>query len=128
MIVVDTSVWVEAFRDGAGNAAAALRDLIDDGQVALAVPVKMELLLGAPQRQEAQLRRVLSALPCWYTSRDLWRVVEAWIEPATRAGQRFGVVDLLIAAVAQQHRARVWSLDRDFRRFAALGFVDLYRP
>lgn len=128
MIVVDTSVWVQALRDRDSGAAVELRTLLDSDRVALTAPVKIELLLGASRQQEPGLRRVLSALPCWYPDRDAWAVVESWIEPALRSGQRFGVVDLLIAAVADRHRARLWSLDRDFRRLASLGFADLYRP
>jgi predicted nucleic acid-binding protein len=44
------------------------------------------------------------------------------------AGQRFGIVDLLIAATAHEHGASVWSLNSDFERFAKLRFIKLRRP
>lgn len=55
-----------------------------------------------------------------------WSIVEGWIESATDSGQRFALVDLLIAALAHELTALVWSLDNDFERMAALGFVQSY--
>lgn len=127
MIVVDSSVWIEVFRRGDGNEAAALRVLLAEDRVALVTPVRLELLLGASNRDASRLRRLLSALPCWSPDQGDWEKLESWIEPALRAGQRFGVVDLLIAAVARRREAQVWSLDGDFERMAELGLVELFR-
>jgi predicted nucleic acid-binding protein len=41
------------------------------------------------------------------------------------SGQRFGVGDLLIGALARETGSLVWSLDSDLERMSGLGFVDL---
>jgi predicted nucleic acid-binding protein len=126
VIVVDTSVWIDAFREAASSRAETLRTLLDEDEVALAVPVRLELLSGASRADRVRLRRVLSALPVLYPTDDTWRVIDAWLDKAGDAGQRFGFGDLLIAALAHETGSLLWSLDADFSRMARLGFVQPY--
>jgi len=60
VVVVDTSVWVAVLRSRAAPEAFALAALLDADVVILPVPVRVELLLGAPARERARLRRALS--------------------------------------------------------------------
>ena len=126
MIVVDTSVWVAATREPSAGAAATLRRLIDADEVSLALPVRCELVAGVARKDRVQFRHALSALPVVAPSEETWQLIEGWIEQAADAGHRFAVVDLLIAALAHEIGALVWSLDTDFERLASLGFVRAY--
>jgi len=126
VIVVDTSVWVAATRGPATGIAAALRRLVDADEVVLALPVRLELLAGVARKDRRTFTRALSALPVVVPSEDTWRLIEGWIEPAADTGHRFAVTDLLIAALAHNIDALVWSLDADFERMESLGLVRLY--
>ena len=128
MIVVDTSVWVAALRKAESPQARVLAMLLDADEVALAVPVRIELLSGASASDRPRLRRVLSALPVLYPTPDTWALVDGWIERAARAGQRFGFGDLLIGALASESGALVWSLDGDFARMESARLIDRYLP
>ena len=92
----------------------------------LPVPVRLELVLGAPARERTRLRRILSDLPIAYPTDETWALIEGWAGAAADAGHRFGVGDLLIAALASEQGALVWLLDSDFERMARLKFVSLY--
>jgi predicted nucleic acid-binding protein len=128
VIVVDTSVWIEFFRKGTGETTKALQDLLTRDQVALAAPVYIELLSGSSQRDVGRLRRLLSALPQWMTTDRTWPTLESWAVTAAARGDHFGVGDLLVAGIAAERGAALWSLDGDFVRMASLGFVDLFVP
>jgi predicted nucleic acid-binding protein len=128
VIVVDTSVWVAVLRAREAPEAFALAALLDADAVVLPVPVRVELMLGAPARERVRLSRALSALPIAYPVEETWTLVQNWAETAADAGHRFGVGDLLIAAVASERNALVWSLDRDFERLERLKFISLYEP
>jgi predicted nucleic acid-binding protein len=126
MILIDTSVWIDATRMPSGQNARVLRELIESDDAALALPVRMELLAGIAQRDRAVFRRALTALPVVAPTEETWALIESWVAPAADAGHRFAISDLLIAGLAHELHGLVWSLDRDFEYLAALGYVELY--
>lgn len=126
MIVVDSSVWIDAHRRPAGATAAALKQLLDDDLVALALPVRLELLAGISRRDRAALARGLSALPLLRPTTGTWQLVERWVFKAADKGCRFGLADWLIAALASEIGALIWSLDDDFTQLEKLKMARLY--
>jgi predicted nucleic acid-binding protein len=127
VIFVDTSVWVEALRSNGGAPARHLTGLLDSGDVALSAPVRIEILIGASNRDNAQMRRVLSALPVFFPTEKTWTRIDEWLERARTAGERFGFADLLIAAIAADQHGQVWSVDGDFARMASIGLIEIHR-
>ncbi len=126
MIFVDTSVWVEALRSGDGALAVHLTDLLDSGDVALSAPVRIEILIGASNRDNARLRHVLPALPVFFPIEQTWTRIDEWLERARTAGERFGFADVLIAAIAADQHGQGWSLDSDFLRMARIGLIEIH--
>jgi predicted nucleic acid-binding protein len=128
LIFIDTSVWISAFRESRGAEARELRRLLDEDEAVLSIPVYLEILTGASRADRPRLRRLLSALPVFHPKVETWARIERWIGQATDGGERFGVMDLLVASITTDQEAPLWSLDRDFQRMAGLGFVTLFRP
>ena len=127
MIVVDTSVWIDALRQPGREDADVLRQLIDADLVALPVPVRSELLIGTGGRTRDRLARTLLALPLIYPTDDTWATLDQWTKRAGEAGERFSLGDLLVGVLAATEQALVWSHDDAFRRMAAMELITLYR-
>jgi predicted nucleic acid-binding protein len=128
MIFIDTSIWIEYFRGRNQQIVHHLNELLDVDQVALAYPVKIELLTGASKKDLATLKSVLSALPVLVPSEAVWPLMESWITRATERGQGFGMADLMIAAISVEQKSSLWSLDQDFMRMEKLGFLICHQP
>jgi predicted nucleic acid-binding protein len=126
VIVVDTSVWVAALRPATGSEAQQLGHLLDSDEVALAAPVRVEILSGAAAQDRVRLRRSLSALPIFYPGEATWILIDTWVERAAMAGYHFGFADLLIGALAAEHQCAVWSLDAAFARMDTIGLLERY--
>jgi len=128
LIFVDTSVWIAAFRDAKSREARELLVLLDSDLAAISIPVFLEVLAGASKADRPRLRGSLTAIPLYYPTDQTWRRAESWIEAAGDAGERFGIADLLLGAIAAENDAPLWSLDTDFKRMARLKFLRLFEP
>jgi tRNA(fMet)-specific endonuclease VapC len=127
VIAVDTSVWIDFFR-GRQPVADRVSAALDRDELALPVPVRIEILSGARRAERPPLARLLSALPLLFPSDETWRRMERWVSTGAAAGHRFGVADLLVASIAAENDCEIWSLDADFGRLARLGLVRLAHP
>lgn len=127
MVLIDTSVWIEFFRGKNQKLIEGLKNLLDRNEVSLAIPVRIEILAGTSKEKKPTLGRVLSALPLFYPSLETWRKMEDWIEAGLAKGERFGALDLLIAAITAENKTALWSLDKDFQRMEKLGWIHLFQ-
>lgn len=128
LVFVDTTIWVEALRKKPESTFDVLSGLMDEDRVALAEPVRLEILSGASRQNFRRLREDLLALPTFHAERSTWLRMEEWVEIAVDKGERFGIGDLLIASITAEQGGRVWSRDDDFHRMSRLGFIPLFQP
>lgn len=128
MIFVDTSVWVAFFRGGSPRLIDHVRELLDADTVALAAPVRLELLAGTRGEGTSRLDRLFTSLTLFVPSADTWILLDHWVRAAAKKGERFGMADLLVGALATERGATVWTLDADFTRLQNLKLVRLHRP
>lgn len=126
MIVVDSSIWISALRSRSCVEAITLGSLLDADEVALAVPVRTELLMGARASDRAKLADALRSVPLLYPTDETWHTIDRWTARASAAGRTFAIGDLLIGVLASEVGGLVWSHDVDFRRMEELELVRRY--
>lgn len=100
--------------------------LLDADEVALALPVRLELWAGIARSDRRRFQHAFSALPVLVPTEETWQPLDDWIARAADAGQRFAITDLLVARLADEIGGLVWSLDSDFERLARLKLVQLF--
>lgn len=127
MILVDSSVWIDFFSSSPGPAGAELRRMIADAEpFALTGLVVTEVLQGLT-RGAAQIERYLSQWPILEpTGFGTYREAAATFRLARAKGLTLTTIDALIATIALENSASVFTLDRDFSRITRVTGLSLY--
>ena len=128
MILVDSSVWIDYFSAAPGRTGAELRRMIADAEpFALTGLVVMEILQGL-RRDVGRIERYLSQWEMLEPSGfATFREAAAVFRTARGKGLTLTTVDALIAAIALEHSASVFTLDKDFNRIAPILGLALYK-
>ena len=127
MILVDTSVWVDFFSSSPGRSGAELRRMIADAEpLAISGVIVSEILQGL-RRDVGQIERDLSQ---WDMLEPLGFSTYRGAASIFRLGRARGfsltTIDTLIAAIALDHRAVLFTIDQDFARIARITRLQLY--
>ena len=129
MILGDSSAWVEFDRATESRVDERLTELIEtEAELAVTEPIVMEVLSGArDDRREAELRRLLERFELlrFDAAADFDGAVRIYRSCRAAGVTPRGMIDCMIAAVAQRHRAIVLAHDLDFARLAGVIALDL---
>ena len=127
MILVDTSVWIDFFSRSPGRAGSELRRMIDEVEpFALTGLVVAEVLQGLTR----DVNRIERYLSLWEMLEprgfSTYREASAISRLARSKGISLTTIDTLIAAIALEHQASLFSLDKDFSPIARITALRLH--
>lgn len=136
MILVDTTIWSLVLRRRPDRLSPPEQklvrhwaDLADEGLVAVAGPIRQEVLTGI--RHPDQFRRLVRALDAFHcvpvTTADYDRAAE-YFNTCRQHGIVGGDIDMLICSLAVASGSRLFTADDDFTRYARHVPVKLYTP
>jgi predicted nucleic acid-binding protein len=132
VILVDTSAWVEFDRATGSAVDLRLKDLLGSGaDIAVTEPIVMEVLAGARDDRRWADLRALMLVPRLLTLdpvADFEGAALIYRRCRGRGVTPRGMVDCLIAAVAQRLGVALLAADADLVRVAAVVGIDLDRP
>jgi len=128
LILVDSSVWVDFFSSSPGPAGAELRRMIEESEpFALTGVVVAEVLQGLT-RDAGHIERFLAQ---WEMLEPggfgTYRTAASIFRAARAKGISLTTIDTVIAAIALEHRASLFTLDQDFSRIARITQLTFYR-
>ncbi|MFP4157752.1 MAG: PIN domain-containing protein [Opitutales bacterium] len=129
MVLVDTSVWIEASRRTGDLACkVGLENLLDAYEACLCSPVRLEFLGGSRRDERKKLGFWLDCIPYRSTTKEHWQkaIQNAW--RLRDKGQTLPWNDILIATMALDLDMRVYAKDAHFRLMAGVIGLRLYEP
>jgi len=129
MVLVDSSVWIEAARRTGDLAVkVGLEGLLEEFEAAICPPVRLEVLGGARQEDRIRLNRAMGILPFVPVTDSTW---DSAVKHAWRLRDQGVVVpwnDILVATLAVERACRVYARDRHFELMRPVLGLALYEP
>jgi predicted nucleic acid-binding protein len=128
LILVDSSVWIDFFSSTPRAAGRELRGMIAKAEpVALTGVVVTEVLQGLTR----DIEQVEPYLGMWTMLEprgfSTYRSAAAIFRLGRSHGISLTTIDTLIAAIAMEHGASVFTLDQDFVRIAQLASLTVHQ-
>lgn len=121
-VLVDTSVWVNLFRDQTNSVARSVQAIVSDNEIALTRFTQMELLQGTLNEQDwFTLSSYLEVQNYLEANHDTWRdAARIYYELRTQGQTVRSPIDCCIAQLAIEHRVLLVHEDRDFETIAEI--------
>ncbi len=127
MILVESSVWIDFFSSSPGRAGAELHRMIAEAEPFAVTGVIVAEVLQGITRSVNQIEHYLSQWemlePRGFST---YREAAAIFRLACSKGITLTTIDTLMAAIALEHAATLFTLDKDFARIARLTRLPLY--
>ena len=122
MILIDTSVWIEIFRDKTENIVKTLQNTIGAKNYVLSRFNQLELLQGARDQKEWELLEdYLSTQYYLEASQDTWpEAARIYFELRRKGFTINSPVDCCIAQIALEHGAFLLHRDKDFEKISRI--------
>lgn len=112
---VDTSAWIEFFRDRPHPVVQVTRELLRHAQVCLADVVIGELFQGVrTSRERAIIEECVKTLPTLSGTPAIWQRAGTVSAHARARGKTLHLIDCYLATLAEEHGAQLVSCDRHF--------------
>jgi predicted nucleic acid-binding protein len=121
VILIDTSAWIDFFRD-AGGAADEVEAALSEGEAAWCGPIAAELRRGfASAKERARVLPLLDGCQWLSQPENLWEEAGDLGYVLRRKGVTVKTFDLLIATYALSHGSALLTVDADFHAMKKKG-------
>jgi predicted nucleic acid-binding protein len=127
VILVDSSAWIDFFSSRPGAGGGELRRMIHQGEPFAITGVVVAEVLQGLVRDATVIEGFLSQWDLLEPSGfETYRSAAAIYRRARASGVTLTTIDSLIAAIALEHGASLFTLDKDFSRIARITGLELY--
>lgn len=129
MVLVDSSVWIEAARrEGDLAYKVGLEGLLEAAESLLCGPVRLEVLGGARIQDRKRLSVYFDCIPYKAIDDSAWDYAKACAWQLRDKGQTIPWNDILIASLSLRWDCRVYAKDQHFEIMRDVLAIRLYQP
>jgi len=129
MVIVDSSIWIEAARrQGRLDCKVGLEGLVDAMEAMFCGPIKLEVLGGARSQDRARLSTYFESIPYRKMTDEAWAFAVNCGWRLRDKGQSIPWNDILIGSLAIMWNFRVYAADRHFEIMRDILGLNLYEP
>jgi predicted nucleic acid-binding protein len=115
-ILIDTSVWIEYFRNRSSNISNKVDEALSKKEVFVPKIVIAELIQGAKSEREVSIiRDFLEAFHIIDQKEDTWVKAGELSFNLKKKGKMVNLTDCYIAVIAQEHHCQIFTLDEHFK-------------
>jgi len=126
MIIIDTSIWIEFFRQNP-EYVREMTSLLENRQGVAIEPVFAELVYGSKSRKERNLLMAYwKVLPKFSIQEGFLLESAEYANTNNHQNLGIGLIDSIIIMVTWQNQARLWTLDKKLMNSIDARF--LYLP
>ena len=129
MVLVDSSVWIEAARrEGDLAYKVGLEGLLGAAEALFCGPIRLEVLGGARAQDRKRLSAYLDCIPYKTIDDTVWESAKTCAWQLRDRGQTIPWNDIVIASLALRWECRVYAKDQHFEIMRDVLAVRLYKP
>jgi predicted nucleic acid-binding protein len=117
MIIADTSVWIEFFRNTDSHISNHLKQLLRSGKVAITGIILAEILQGIKNSGEADaVKKSLESLPFIEMQKEVWQLAGETSTLLRKKGITIPLSDIIIGVIASEKKHEIFTLDTHFEK------------
>lgn len=120
MVMLDTSIWIDAFRGKSPEILKLTKKLLDEDRVCTCGPIVFEIRRGLHPREQKRVFPLFDALIRLKFDESTWDEAGALDASLRRKGLTLPPMDILIASVCLQHGTPLLTLDQHFQAIPGL--------
>ena len=131
-VIVDTDVWIEAFKkggDGGCDYVRELRELVEDDRVQMVGQVRMEILCGVQdQKQFNKLKAAIAAFPDRPLDHEVYELAANMFNHCRLKGDPGPMSDFIICASSMLWKMPILTMDEDYQAYRKHLPIELHQP
>jgi predicted nucleic acid-binding protein len=126
--MLDTSVWIDAFRGKTPHVVAATQALLNDDRIVICGPVIFEIKRGLRPADRKNLLPLFDALIRLSVDEVVWDSAGDLDVRLRKKGITIPPMDVIIAQICLHHKVSLFTLDEHFRSISELKFFEPSTP